>query len=170
MDGCWILSDAFLHLSIAPCDFSLLACGCDGLRKLIFECWTSPEYLDKFHLFQYVILLLFFKNLLKFLFYFIFILFYFTLLFCFWPHRVACGILVPSPGIEPGPPAVETWSPNHWTAREFPVILLIHCWIWWLIFCWGFCICVHEKYWSVGFISCNICDWFWYYGTISLIE
>ena len=23
-------------------------------------------------------------------------------------------------GLEPGPPAVEAWSPNHWTAREFP--------------------------------------------------
>ena len=32
----------------------------------------------------------------------------------------ACGILVPRPGIEPGPSAVRAWSPNHWTAREFP--------------------------------------------------
>ena len=31
------------------------------------------------------------------------------------------GILVPRPGIEPGPPAVEAWSPNHWTAGEFPM-------------------------------------------------
>ena len=28
------------------------------------------------------------------------------------------GILVPQPGIEPVPPAVEVRSPNHWTARE----------------------------------------------------
>ena len=27
--------------------------------------------------------------------------------------------LVPQPGIQPGPPAVEAWSPNHWTVREF---------------------------------------------------
>ena len=33
---------------------------------------------------------------------------------------MACGILVPRPGIEPGHPAVEAWSPNHWTAREVP--------------------------------------------------
>ena len=33
---------------------------------------------------------------------------------------MACGISVPRPGIEPGPPAVEAQSPNHWTAREFP--------------------------------------------------
>ena len=39
--------------------------------------------------------------------------------FFFWPHRVACGILVPQPGIEPGPSAVKARSPNHWTAREF---------------------------------------------------
>ena len=32
-------------------------------------------------------------------------------------HR-ACGILVPQPGIEPAPPAVEAQSLNHWTARE----------------------------------------------------
>ena len=25
------------------------------------------------------------------------------------------------PGIKPGPPAVEAWSPNQWTAREFTV-------------------------------------------------
>ena len=29
-------------------------------------------------------------------------------------------ISVPWPGIEPRPPAVEAWSPNHWTTREFP--------------------------------------------------
>ena len=27
--------------------------------------------------------------------------------FSFWPHRAACGILIPGPGIEPTPPAVE---------------------------------------------------------------
>ena len=38
----------------------------------------------------------------------------------FWPWHIACGILVPWPGIEPVPPAVEARSPNHWTTREFP--------------------------------------------------
>ena len=33
---------------------------------------------------------------------------------------MACGILVPGPGIEPAPPALEAWSPNHWTTREVP--------------------------------------------------
>ena len=39
----------------------------------------------------------------------------------FWPHHVACGILVPRPGIWPMPPALEVWSLNHWTTREVPV-------------------------------------------------
>ena len=38
--------------------------------------------------------------------------------FFFWQLHLACGILVPRPGIEP--PAVEAQSPNHWTTREFP--------------------------------------------------
>jgi len=33
-----------------------------------------------------------------------------------WPHCEACGILVPQPGVEPVPPAVEEWSLNCWTA------------------------------------------------------
>ena len=40
--------------------------------------------------------------------------------FFFWPRHVACGILVPQPGIEPGPSALKVQSPNHWTTREFP--------------------------------------------------
>ena len=34
------------------------------------------------------------------------------------------GILIPWPGIEPTPPAVETWSPNCWTTREAPLYLI----------------------------------------------
>ena len=37
----------------------------------------------------------------------------------FFVHS-ACEILVPRPGIKPVPLAVEVWSLNHWTAREFP--------------------------------------------------
>lgn len=36
---------------------------------------------------------------------------------------VACGTLVPLPGVEPRPSAVRAWRLNHWTAREFPVLL-----------------------------------------------
>ena len=33
---------------------------------------------------------------------------------------MACGLLVPWPGIEPWLPAVKEQNPNHWTIREFP--------------------------------------------------
>ena len=46
---------------------------------------------------------------------------YFFLSFFFFGH-VACW-LVPQPGIKPVSSAVESWSPNHWTSREFPVYL-----------------------------------------------
>ena len=35
-------------------------------------------------------------------------------------RRVACGILVPRPGIEPGATEMKALNPNHWTARELP--------------------------------------------------
>ena len=45
----------------------------------------------------------------------------------FWLCCVACGILVPQPGIEPAPPAVEAQSLNHWTAREVPIHFFLLC-------------------------------------------
>ena len=41
--------------------------------------------------------------------------------------HVACRILVPCPGVEPVPTAVEAWSPNHQTAREFPKFTIFKC-------------------------------------------
>ena len=41
--------------------------------------------------------------------------------FLLWPHSVACGILVPPLGTEPGPLAVKAWSPNPCTTRAFPI-------------------------------------------------
>ena len=32
-------------------------------------------------------------------------------------------ILVPQPGIEPGPTAGEAQSPNYWTTWEFPIFI-----------------------------------------------
>ena len=37
----------------------------------------------------------------------------FSLFFFFWPHLMACGILVIQPGIEPHFLAVRAQSPNH---------------------------------------------------------
>ena len=38
---------------------------------------------------------------------------------------LSCGMrdLVPGPGMEPGPPALEVRSLNHWTTREVPYLL-----------------------------------------------
>ena len=39
---------------------------------------------------------------------------------------LSCGMwgLVPSPGVEPRPPARAQWSISHWAARETPVVLI----------------------------------------------
>ena len=38
--------------------------------------------------------------------------------FWFWPCWVACDILVPRPGVELAPPALEAQSLHHWITRE----------------------------------------------------
>ena len=43
----------------------------------------------------------------------------------FWPYHVACGILVPQPGIELAPPALEAQSLNHGTCREVPELSIL---------------------------------------------
>ena len=48
-------------------------------------------------------------------------LFSLFLIFFFWLHRVAWGILVPRPWIQPGPHALEVKSLTHWTTREVPI-------------------------------------------------
>ena len=44
---------------------------------------------------------------------------------------MAHGILLPRPGIEPTPPALEAWGLNDWTTREVPPIITLdtqhHC-------------------------------------------
>lgn len=45
--------------------------------------------------------------------------FYF-LYFLLWPRHTAYRILLPRPGIDPVPPAVEVQSLNHWTSKEVP--------------------------------------------------
>ena len=53
-----------------------------------------------------------------------FIYSFFFFFFPFWSYRVTWGILVPQPGIEPIPPAVEVCSLNHWTPRS-PVLYFL---------------------------------------------
>lgn len=43
---------------------------------------------------------------------------HFCFLFSFWPCHMACGILVPRPGLNLFPPAIEVWSLNNWPARS----------------------------------------------------
>ena len=40
--------------------------------------------------------------------------------FFFYYNHAACQIVVPQPGIEPAPPALEAWSLNHGTTSEVP--------------------------------------------------
>ena len=40
-------------------------------------------------------------------------------------HHLARRILVPPPGIEPVPSAVEAQTPNHWPSRAVPGLLLL---------------------------------------------
>ena len=51
---------------------------------------------------------------------------YLTILFFFLPCLPTFGILVPLPGIEPGPLAVKGWSPNHWPTGELPLSILLN--------------------------------------------
>ena len=46
------------------------------------------------------------------------------LFFFFWPYHTAGGILVPQPGIQTAPPALEVQSLNPWTTREVLILLL----------------------------------------------
>ena len=41
----------------------------------------------------------------------------------FWPCCMVNGILVPQSGMESMPPAVQTWSLDHWTANEVPGLI-----------------------------------------------
>ena len=48
----------------------------------------------------------------------------FPFFFFFWPYHTAGGILVPQPGIQTAPPALEVQSLNPWTTREVFILLL----------------------------------------------
>ena len=89
----YILFQILFHYRLlqVPCEYSSLCYAVEPRHSSYFDCMN-----------------LLFLNMCLF-----YLIFYFL-----WPHRVACGILAPRPGIEPMSPAVETQSLNHWTARE----------------------------------------------------
>ena len=41
--------------------------------------------------------------------------------FSFWPHPLACGILVSQPGVELVPLELKALSLNHWATLEFSI-------------------------------------------------
>ena len=88
-------------------------------------------------------------------------LFVLVFVFVFCLHRIACGILFPWPGMEPIPPAVEAWRPNHWTAREFPPLLLWYCFLFLPSFSFSQPICDFSL---INWIHLYL-EWFWYVRT-----
>ena len=74
--------------------------------------------------------------------------------FNFWPHSVACGILVPQPGIEPAPSALGAQSLNHWTGREGPQgCLFLFFFFWMEIFISGSQVCEKKNTFGLGYFS-----------------
>ena len=55
--------------------------------------------------------------------------------FIFYLIAVPQGLFVPWPGIELEPLAVEAWSANYWTAREFPKPELLNQSKFWIVQC-----------------------------------
>ena len=53
------------------------------------------------------------------------VFFIIIIILIFWPCHVAWGILVPRPGIEPVPSALEAQNLNHWTIKEIPSLVII---------------------------------------------
>ena len=70
--------------------------------------------------------------------------------FFFWPQHLACRILVPQPGIEPEPPAMEVWSPNCCTTKEFPTFQVADC------FSFNECLVLVACFKSAVSNNCNI--------------
>ena len=48
--------------------------------------------------------------------------YFYLFVFIFWLLYVACGILVPQPGIKPMPPAVKSRSLNHKDQQGSPYL------------------------------------------------
>ena len=85
-----------------------------GGKDLVMVCSSAVSHLQ-FAVMKYMLSLCF--SWLPWLFYLF--IFYLT-------AHVACGILVPRPGVEPMLPALVEWSLNHWPAREVLIALTEH--------------------------------------------
>ena len=67
-----------------------------------------------------------------------------SVLFNFLAGCTACGTLVPQPGIEPMPPALEAQSLNHWIAGKSPLIYVLN------FFPFYFALSIDKKLFKVG--------------------
>ena len=103
-----LLSLVFLMIDILT--------GMQWYLMVVLICISSMAYGPSFYMLIYHSYILFSDMSIL---YWIFLEMQKSLSFFFWLHHVACGILVPQPGIKPRPSAVRAWSPNHWTSREF---------------------------------------------------
>ena len=74
-------------------------------------------YWSRIYIFFFWVLFIFFFNIFSKIYLFIWL---YWLLGACKPLVVACGILVPWLGIEPGPPALGAQSLSHWTTRGVP--------------------------------------------------
>ena len=87
---------------------------------------SEPVFLSRFWSFLSSFLDQFGENLIDFINIFkgttySFSILFLSVFFLFFLVHKACGILVLRPGVEYVSPAVESWCPNHWTTREFPI-------------------------------------------------
>ena len=71
----------------------------------------------------------------------------------FWLCCVACRILFPPPGIEPGPLTVKALRPDHWTAREFPG--------WFVLLSFKSFLCVLDNNSLSDLSPLNVFSWLW---------
>ena len=92
-------------------------------------------------------------------------IFLFNFNFNFWLHCAACGILVPQPGIEPVPPALEVQSLNYRSAKEVPSLLFLYSVL-------GIPYTSFKKYSSPSLSSTFWVDWgdFWFVFLIDFLK
>ena len=102
----FFIGKLFHHLPLFKFNFCLLsAAACISVSSVVLTCFARA--LGPLHLSHVGVGDAFYKSVT-----------WCQFFFFFWPRCVACGLLVPPPGIEPL--AVEAQSLNHWTTREVP--------------------------------------------------
>ena len=121
---CLLLLCVFVLLALAlvrPSGNDVLSCElCILLLYFVRDCHLGPQFW-KGHktVLKCTDCTSFYHLLIYFLSYFVFFLLFYLLFKYFWSFLVAYRILVLQSGVKPLPLALEVWSLNHWTARDF---------------------------------------------------